>query len=945
MTHIVSGPRARAPASAAASPLNILFFLEPVIYRNAPAGLSAHFQWVQAFAAAAREAGGSFVLCANPAVCDSWRQAQGSSALADFPVEFEVIDPFGVLVADQFERVRYSRAAYGQGTETHPLVQQLAEVRARRKPTVVVLSAQNAMASAAFDGLNLLFIEQAPLPRLGHPFRTMIDPCGHQLGSTLERFADRIRALQPPDARRAELSQLYDAMVAAIPMGDPRADSARRELAGLKTDGVSVALLVTQPVDAVTFEGAGHPAEMENILYEWASALPPGWIGVPTYHLGQRLSTDMELALARSCERLRFLQPNHSQGLTEALLAGADGMVTVSSTAAMAGLLLGKRVAVTGRGPLSSWCVSSPSALAEARPLPRSEAESLLCFLTNRYCHTLRSWQEQPQRLVALIRQAGDGRRTRGEWLLDASDWTLGTARQLFSFRFCVAAGGMGNEDCFRPAYEAELATARSALELARTQEQAAREDRDRKDANLATTVAQLKSYQSEWAQAVADRDRLLRELEVARAAFALERQRWAEAQVRTEPSPDPTVLATLRQELQDQAAALGTAEAGRRVAIDELGQTRASAEVLRSEIKDLQRELGVRATELEATRLARDHATEQLGVERGFSQSLRAELMSMQRELGVVGAARHASESAREHALEQLAQEREGSAALRDELRKAHAREMALSGIERQLQDKLHELEQRNLGLQSELSERSGQLAQSQQRLGGLETEVREQASQLGESLASLADAHAQRGELAAALDTARKQLESTRRQAADELERHEREAASRRAEAAALVGELHTRLAEAESTVARCEGEVRRLESARALDAAPVEQLRAELRSQRLQGLGFTGAVIAERNEVGRLLMDALARVRATEGALAQARQAHAAMQSELESARRAWSDEVSTLHGERAAAQVELERVSAELELARELHRRSQATLSQRLLRKFKASATRG
>jgi hypothetical protein len=54
---------------------------------------------------AARAAGGRFVLCANQAVCDSWRQAQALSALAGFPIEFEELDAFGVLAADRFEQL------------------------------------------------------------------------------------------------------------------------------------------------------------------------------------------------------------------------------------------------------------------------------------------------------------------------------------------------------------------------------------------------------------------------------------------------------------------------------------------------------------------------------------------------------------------------------------------------------------------------------------------------------------------------------------------------------------------------------------------------------------------------------------------------------------------------------------------------------------------------
>ena len=148
-----------------------------------------------------------------------------------------------------------------------------------------------------------------------------------------------------------------------------------------------MALLVLQPPDWVTYEGALEPVEPEGLLLDWAESLPDGWIGVPTYHPDWRVGQSMAVALSRASAKLRFLPEALSQGATETLLASADGMVTISSSAAMTGLLFGKRVAVVGRSPFRPWGVGNAADLALMQPLTEREAATTLAFLCHRYSH------------------------------------------------------------------------------------------------------------------------------------------------------------------------------------------------------------------------------------------------------------------------------------------------------------------------------------------------------------------------------------------------------------------------------------------------------------------------------------------------------------------------------------------------------------------------------
>ena len=405
--------------------LRILLFLEPVIFRSRPAFLSAHFMWARSI----MRSSDSFALAASAEVCQAWRRDNPDP---DVICRCFPIDSFSPLSTVDYSRANYAKALYGTGEAPNALTDALRDIRSEFAPDIVVMSSQNAFAQHAFLGIPIFFIEQSPLPRLGYPARLSLDPYGHQTPSLLGRFATRIRDIELEPAQRRDLIGVLDGIKSDLANRDTKYASALQALDNIGGQD-KVALLVTQPPDWVTYEGAFRPIDPVNLLYAWAQSLPDGWLGVPTYHVGYAPSREMEIALERSCPRLRFLPIEFSQGLTEVLLVRANGMITISSTSAMTGLLLQRHVVVVGQSPFNSWCIDKPELIASASPLSESEVASTLAFLCHRYSHLMGDLETDPLRFVQIIEQIQASAEPI-DWFMDMSDWSIDSVRRSFGF-------------------------------------------------------------------------------------------------------------------------------------------------------------------------------------------------------------------------------------------------------------------------------------------------------------------------------------------------------------------------------------------------------------------------------------------------------------------------------------------------------------------------------
>jgi hypothetical protein len=298
------------------------------------------------------------------------------------------------------------------------------------RPDMAVMTSQSLHIRKGLSALPIVSIEQAPLPRLGHPQRTMLDPCGHQVGSILAAHAEQIRSLPLSPDQIAQASRLLRGLRSYASHAHPNAQAAQAALRQIG-DGKKIALLATQPVDWVTYEGAYQQIEMENLVYCWADQLPEGWIGVPTYHVGQRLNPGVERELAQSHPKLRILPPDYSSGITEALLAAADGLITISSTSAMTAILFGKKTVVMGQSPFNAWCTPYPELIGTTPCLPEDQAARLLAFLTNRVVECDSHLNTDARRLSVFAEHVL--MRSSTDWLFDMTGWSEEHALRLFA--------------------------------------------------------------------------------------------------------------------------------------------------------------------------------------------------------------------------------------------------------------------------------------------------------------------------------------------------------------------------------------------------------------------------------------------------------------------------------------------------------------------------------
>ncbi len=405
--------------------MRLVLFVEPVVFRDDPLFLAPHLDWCEQFVQALP--GSEPVLVSGPALVAAWR-ARRPGREDGLDVE---IDGYELLAYHGRRRVDYLRALYGGGDAQHPLARALGALRERQAPGLAVLCSQNAIATAALAGMPQLHIEQAPLPRVGHPARLALDPCGHQTRAAPQRLREAILSAPCDTATRDRLLGLRNRIrlqAAQARLQDRAAVDALQSLRRAEP-GRPIALLALQPRDWVTHEGAlGARWSTDELLLHWADQLPPGWLGVPTSHPDAPVPQALLQALARHHPQLRSLPDGLGLGTTEALLTRADALVTVSSSSAATALLFGVRCAVVGASPWTGWVATAPWQLAAQRPLDDAQAVALLRFLTHRYSVRLDALGSalRGTPLLGHQAQAIDG-------LLDAAAYDVEAAERLFA--------------------------------------------------------------------------------------------------------------------------------------------------------------------------------------------------------------------------------------------------------------------------------------------------------------------------------------------------------------------------------------------------------------------------------------------------------------------------------------------------------------------------------
>jgi hypothetical protein len=353
------------------------------------------------FARAVETFGGHFALAANAEVISSWKtQYSQFDKTRSYSLDSNSpLAPFGG------DRRKYSRSLYANPAFDNPLFKQLEVIRNDYDPSLVVYTSQNSYAAAAFDGIPCLNIEQSPLPRLGHPVRTMFDPLGHQVGSMLERHAEEIRRIPLSPSQKNTYFTLLEELKFKMRSFLPESDEIFSYFKDLRAS-YKIALLVTPLLEWVTYEGAFDSTPLDELIANWAEDLPAGWVGVPTYHAPYRLSNDEERSIALQCPNIHFLPSEWSQSKTEAILPYCDGVITTSSTVAMAAVLLQKKIVVTGLSPFQAWAARHTEDIESAPVFSSEEVLSTLAFLSSQYTWSVEALLKDPSILIRLMQKA-----------------------------------------------------------------------------------------------------------------------------------------------------------------------------------------------------------------------------------------------------------------------------------------------------------------------------------------------------------------------------------------------------------------------------------------------------------------------------------------------------------------------------------------------------------
>jgi hypothetical protein len=403
--------------------MRVLFYLEPALFRDDPLTLLPWAGWVARIAKA--NAGRLDVSCAGNRLL--------MAELRSFsPVARYVLTQFEVLEDADFDRVRYARDLFRE-EESEPengrLLSALRRLAEAARPDVVVSFSQNRYLRRAFQ-TPVLFSEMGPLPRSCCRPSLFFDVVGHQVPSSLSYAGGRALHQVLDDERAASLTSLLEPVTSTL-RTDGASESVRAFLAE-RADGHKLALLATQPRDWLTYEGAGPAIAPADLLLLWAARLPPAWVGIVSYHPAQRLPVGAERLLAEEQDNLLFLPHEEASGRSEFVIPHVDGIVTISSTVALQGALLGTRLVSSPNSAWSAMSVHSPSMLEAAVPLTVAQRASLLHFLTNRYCHPMRRVLDE-ERYFSRLLEAFAERGFDASLYFDPATWSLETARELLS--------------------------------------------------------------------------------------------------------------------------------------------------------------------------------------------------------------------------------------------------------------------------------------------------------------------------------------------------------------------------------------------------------------------------------------------------------------------------------------------------------------------------------
>ena len=351
--------------------MKVLFYIEPVVFRNFPRQLEYWFRTCSAIAQANRDFFTSYI-AASRTLCD----LEGGAFDASFPV-----DNVQILKASGFDRSLYAKDLYDPtGSQNAFLLRALDEIDNTLHPDIVVSWTENRHLRAVFGPERLFFMELGPIPRAGFKWSAYLDPYGHQVGCAFSR-ACTMRSDPSLFAGMKEVwEQTWQAEVAHKAAEHALAPWLMSQAAGRKT-----LLLVLQPPDWPTYNGAGIDIDSVALVRKVADQMPQGWAVLPQWKDAHALPPEVILHdLAEGQGNILLPEPPFRHGFSEAFLPLVDHVSTISSNVAATAAIIGKPLQILGKSKFSLMNV----AVGETAK-PRFD---LLSFLVNGYCRPIDEW-------------------------------------------------------------------------------------------------------------------------------------------------------------------------------------------------------------------------------------------------------------------------------------------------------------------------------------------------------------------------------------------------------------------------------------------------------------------------------------------------------------------------------------------------------------------------
>lgn len=404
--------------------IRVLFFVEPVVFREDPLLLSPWIGWIREIVRAAH-ASIEFGLASNGPLIRRFDES-GAPRVARFQIsQREVLEAFA------FDRHEYAKDLFlpmEAPARNGPLLEKLRGIVDRFAPDVVVSFTPNRYLSLLRRSEPILFWDLGPLPRTCCPQSFFFDPCGQQAASMLVTQLERIFSLSASPERLESVGRIWDDRVARtlLAQGAQTARGLRAEACGKR-----LALFALQPHDWLTYEGAWSRVPPSGALMRWMNALPKNWKAVVTFHPQHRLPEAYLDYLRLEWPDAAFITPGAAGG-AESLVPYVDAVVTISSSVGAQAVLSGKPLVAFGSSNLSALGVPRIEDIDDARSLSRDQRLRLLLFLTHRYCHTLTDLFGDGryfERWLHEWRDAGFGE----EFFLDARGWSENRALRLLT--------------------------------------------------------------------------------------------------------------------------------------------------------------------------------------------------------------------------------------------------------------------------------------------------------------------------------------------------------------------------------------------------------------------------------------------------------------------------------------------------------------------------------